>query len=119
MKETRGPFRHGSFHLPGLFYLGHFSLTFYARFSTFRREGVDKMPSVTFQIPSEARKVMSKYPKIKWDKVVADTLLNYARKLRLMDRIAGKGALSNQDVDELDKAIKSGLWKRYKNLSSD
>jgi hypothetical protein len=34
-----------------------------------------------------------------------------------MDRIAAKGALSNQGIDELDKAIKSGLWKRYKNLS--
>jgi hypothetical protein len=97
--------------------LAYFNLTFYARFSTFIREEVNKIPSVTFQIPSEARKVMSKYPKIKWDKVVADTLLNYARKLRLMDRIAAKGALSKQGIDELDKAIKSGLWKRYKNLS--
>ena len=53
------------------------------------------MPSVTFQIPSEAKKVMSKYPKIKWDKVVADTLWNYARKLRLMDKIAAKSKLSS------------------------
>jgi hypothetical protein len=78
------------------------------------------MPSVTFQIPSEAKKVMSKYPKIKWDKVVADTLLNYARKLRLMDKISAKSKLSSQDIqdiDELNKTIKPGLWKHYKNLS--
>jgi hypothetical protein len=78
---------------------------------------VGKMPSVTFQIPSEAKKVMSKYPKIKWDKVVADTLLNYARKLRLMDKISAKSKLSSQDIDELNKTIKPGLWKHYKNLS--
>ena len=63
---------------------------------------------------------MSKYPKIKWDKVVADTLLNYARKLRLMDKISAKSKLSSQDIqdiDELNKTIKPGLWKHYKNLS--
>ena len=73
------------------------------------------MPSVTFQIPSEVKNILSKHPEIKWDKVVADTLWNYARKLRLMDKIAAKSKLSGQDLDELDKAIKAGLWKRYKN----
>jgi|MudIll2142460700_1097286.scaffolds.fasta_scaffold784164_2 hypothetical protein len=75
------------------------------------------MASVTFQIPSEVRKILAKYPKIKWDKVVADTLWNYARKLRLMDKIAAKSKLSSQDIDELNKTIKAGLWKHYKNLS--
>ena len=75
------------------------------------------MASVTFQIPSEVRKTLAKYPKIKWDKVVADTLWNYARKLRLMDKIAAKSKLSSQDIDELNKTIKAGLWKHYKNLS--
>jgi len=53
------------------------------------------MASVTFQIPSEVRKILAKYPRIKWDKVVADTLWNYARKLRLMDKIAAKSKLSS------------------------
>lgn len=75
------------------------------------------MASVTFQIPSEVRKILAKYPKIKWDKVVTDTLWNYARKLRLMDKIAAKSKLSSQDIDELNKTIKAGLWKHYKNLS--
>jgi hypothetical protein len=75
------------------------------------------MASVTFQIPSEVRKILAKYPKIKWDKVVADTLWNYARKLRLMDKIAAKSKLSSQDIDELNKTITAGLWKHYNNLS--
>ncbi len=74
------------------------------------------MPSVTFQIPSEVRKILSKHPEIKWDKVVADTLWNYARKFRLMDKIVAKSKLSDPDVNELDKAIKNGLRKRYKNV---
>ena len=74
------------------------------------------MASVTFQEPSEVRKILAKYPKIKWDKVVADTLWNYARKLRLMDKISVKSKLSSQDIDDLNKEIKAGLWKRYKNV---
>jgi hypothetical protein len=74
------------------------------------------MASVTFQVPSEVRKILAKYPKIKWDKVVADTLWNYARKLRLMDKISVKSKLSSQDIDDLNKEIKAGLWKRYKNV---
>jgi hypothetical protein len=74
------------------------------------------MASVTFQVPSEVRKILSKHPEIKWDKVVADTLWNYARKLRLMDKISVKSKLSSQDIDDLNKEIKAGLWKRYKNV---
>ena len=74
------------------------------------------MASVTFQVPSEVRKILAKYPKIKWDKVVADTLWNYARKLRLMDKISVKSKLSSQDIDELNKTIKAGLRKHYKNV---
>lgn len=73
------------------------------------------MPTVTFQIPSEVKKILSKHPEIKWDKVVADTLWNYARKLRLMDKITSKSKLSSQDIDELDKAVKAELLKHYKN----
>ncbi|MBI5968327.1 MAG: hypothetical protein HY882_10790 [Deltaproteobacteria bacterium] len=73
------------------------------------------MPTVTFQIPSEVKKILSKHPEIKWDKVVADTLWNYARKLLLMDKITSKSKLSSQDIDELDKAVKAELLKHYKN----
>ena len=72
------------------------------------------MPNVTFQIPSEVKEILSKHSEIKWDKVVSDTLWNYAKKLRLLDKIASKSKLTHQNVDKLDKAIKSGLLKHYK-----
>lgn len=72
------------------------------------------MPSITFQIPPEVNEILSKHPEIKWDKVVVDTLWNYAKKLRLMDKIASKSKLTHQNVDKLDKAIKSNLLKHYK-----
>jgi len=72
------------------------------------------MSSITFQIPSEIKEILSKHPEIKWDRIVTDTLWNYVKKIRLMDRIASKSKLSDQDVDKLDRAIKAELWERYK-----
>jgi hypothetical protein len=74
------------------------------------------MSSVTFQIPSEVKEILSKHSEIKWDKVVADTLWDYAKKLRLLDKIALKSKLTHQNVDKLDKAIKSNLLKYYKRI---
>ena len=74
------------------------------------------MSNITFQIPSEIKEILSKHPEIKWDRIVADTLWNYAKRIRLMDKIASKSKLSDQDVDKLDKAVKAELWKRYKSL---
>jgi hypothetical protein len=71
------------------------------------------MANITVQVPSEVKEILSKHPEIKWDKIVADTLWNYGKKLRLMDKITAKSKLSNQNVEKLDKAIKAELWKRY------
>ena len=72
------------------------------------------MPNVTFQIPSEIKEILSQHPEIKWDKVVAETLWSYAKKLRLGDKLTSKSKLTNQDVDKLDHPIKANLLKRYK-----
>ncbi|MBM4340015.1 MAG: hypothetical protein FJ110_10750 [Deltaproteobacteria bacterium] len=72
------------------------------------------MPSVTFQIPSEVKEILSKHSEVKWDKVVADTLWNHAKKLRLLDKIASKSKLTQPNATKLDKAIKATLLKHYK-----
>jgi len=72
------------------------------------------MPSVTFQIPSEVKEILSKHSEIKWDKVVADTLWNHAKKLRLLDKIASKSKLTHQNANKLDKVVKTTLLKHYK-----
>ena len=72
------------------------------------------MPSVTFQIPSEVKEILSKHSEIKWDKVVADILWIYAKKLRLLDKIASKSKLTHENVNTLDKVVKANLLKHYR-----
>jgi len=89
-------------------------LTFVHDFSYLKHKEVNRMPNITLQIPSEIKEILSKHPEIKWDKIVTDTLWNYAKKLRLTDKMVSKSKLSDQDVDKLDKVIKADLLKRYK-----
>lgn len=72
------------------------------------------MANIAFEIPSEIKKILSDHPEIKWDKVVTDTLWNYAKKIRLMDKIVSKSKLSIQDVDKLNKTVKARLLKHYR-----
>ncbi len=71
------------------------------------------MPTISFQIPTEIKEILSKHPEIKWDKLVIDTLCNYAKKIQLMEKITQKSKLTNHDVQELDKTIKADLLKKY------
>ncbi|MBI1820559.1 MAG: hypothetical protein HYR79_02510 [Nitrospirae bacterium] len=72
------------------------------------------MPKISFQIPIEVSKVISKHPEINWNKVISNTLGNYTKKIRLLDSITSKSKLAEQDIEEIDHVIKSGLLKRYK-----
>lgn len=48
------------------------------------------MSEIAFQIPIEIKKIISRYPKVQWEKVVRDTLWNFSKKIQLMDKITSK-----------------------------
>ena len=72
------------------------------------------MPNITLQISTEIEEILSKHPEIKWERIVTDSLWNYAKKLRLIDKVTSKSKLSDRDVDKLDRTIKVDLSKHYK-----
>lgn len=74
------------------------------------------MPSITLQIPTEIKEILSKHPEIKWEKIVTDSLWSYAKKIRLIDKLTSKSKLSDRDVDRLDRTIKADLSKHYKRI---
>ncbi len=73
------------------------------------------MAEVTFQIPKEVKEVISRHPEIHWEKLVRDSLWNFAKKIQLMDKITSESKLTQEDIENLDKVIKTDLLKRYKN----
>ena len=75
------------------------------------------MVNVTFAVPVELHEIMRRHPEIKWSEIARKAMWEYARKLEVMERVAGESRLSEKDVLELDKRVKAGLRGRYKDVS--
>lgn len=71
------------------------------------------MVNVTLAVPEELHRIMRKHPEIKWSEVARQALWEYARKLELLDKIAGKSKLSEEDALELGEVVKKGISDRY------
>lgn len=71
------------------------------------------MPKVTFEIPTDVKDIIKKHSEVDWNKIISDTLWNYARKIKLLDSITSKSKLTGKDVETLDHEIKGALLKKY------
>ncbi len=71
------------------------------------------MANVSFELPVDIKNIITHYPEINWDKLVQDTLWNYAKKIQLMDKITNKSKLTEENVNNLNKEIKANLLKKY------
>jgi len=76
------------------------------------------MVNVTFAVPQELHEIMSRHPEIKWSEIARKAMWEYARKLELMERLTSESRLSKKDVLELDKKVKAGVAKKYRELES-
>ena len=73
------------------------------------------MPKVAFEIPADIKDILAKHTEIDWDKIISDTLWNYAKKIKLLESITSKSSLTDKDVEVLDHEIKTALSKKYQN----
>jgi len=72
--------------------------------------------NVTFAVPEELHEIMKRHPEIKWSEIARKAMWEYASKLELMDRLTRESQLSEKDVLELDKKVKAGIAKKYREL---
>ena len=72
------------------------------------------MVNVTLAVPEELHEIMRRHPEIKWSEIARKAMWEYARKLELMERVASESRLSEKDVLELDKKVKSEVSEKYK-----
>lgn len=80
-----------------------------------KSEGGGKMSKVSFEIPNDVKDILTKHTEIDWNKIISDTLWNYAKRIKLLDSITVKSRLTDKDVDALDHEIKTALSKKYQN----
>jgi len=69
------------------------------------------MPNMTLSIPEEIHEAMKKHKEIRWSEIARNSIVNYVKKLEIMDKITSKSKLTMKDVMEIDKKIKSSISK--------
>lgn len=68
------------------------------------------MPNITLSIPEELQSLIRKHSEIRWSEVARQALVDFAKKIELMEKIAKKSKLTEEDALKIADKIKSA-WK--------
>ncbi len=71
------------------------------------------MSTLTIDIPSELVKIIELHKEIDWKSIAQKSLLEYARKITLADRLTNESTLSDKDVEVLNGQIKTELTRKF------
>ena len=71
------------------------------------------MTTITIDIPADLLRVLETHPEIDWKTIAQKSLLDYAKKVLLADKLTDESQLSQGTVDLLDEQIKSKLARHY------
>jgi predicted translin family RNA/ssDNA-binding protein len=75
------------------------------------------MTNVTLAVPEELHRIMKNHPEIKWSEVARQAMWEYAKKLELLDSIATRSRLTEEQALKMGKVIKKDLSRRYQGLN--
>jgi hypothetical protein len=71
------------------------------------------MVSITLSIPEDLHQLIKKHNEIKWSEIARRALWDYASKLEILDEIASKSKLSEDDVEKINKQLKKAVHSHY------
>ena len=71
------------------------------------------MGNMTLSIPNEVQHEMRHFSEVKWSEVARKAIIEKLGALRFAERLASKSKLTQKDVDDFNKKIKSSASKRF------
>ncbi len=74
------------------------------------------MVSMTLSITEELHQMIKKHSEIKWSEIARRAMWDYARKIELLDNIASKSRLTQEDVNEINRELKKAVHSHYEEL---
>ena len=77
------------------------------------------MTNMTLSMPDEVHKEMKHFSEIKWSEVARKAIIEKLETLQLAERLAKKSRLTEKDVADFSKKIKSGASKRFMDADSN
>ncbi len=71
------------------------------------------MGNLTLAVPENVHQEMRHFPEVKWSEVARRAIIDKLETLRLAESLAQKSKLTEKDVQEFGKKIKSLATKRF------
>ncbi len=71
------------------------------------------MGNVTLSIPNDIHQEMRHFSEVKWSEIARKAIVEKIETLKLGERLARKSKLTEKDVKEFSKKIKSSATKRF------
>ena len=75
--------------------------------------GVTIMGNMTLAIPNEVQDEMKQFSEVRWSEVARKAIIEKIKTLKLAEKLAEKSKLTQKDVDDFSKKIKSLVGKRF------
>ena len=71
------------------------------------------MGNITLSVPEDVHKDMKQFSEVKWSEVARKAIIEKLETLKLAESLAKKSKLTEADVREFSKKIKSEATKRF------
>ena len=71
------------------------------------------MATLTVTVPEDLKEDMAGHRLIDWEEVAREAIWGKINQLRILDVIAAKSKLTEQDAIELGRKVRAGIHKRH------
>ncbi|MBW2975990.1 hypothetical protein KY347_00935 [Candidatus Woesearchaeota archaeon] len=71
------------------------------------------MGNITLSIPNDIHEEMRKFSEVRWSEVARKAIVDRLETLQLAEKLAKKSKLTQKDVSDFSKKIKSAANKRF------
>ena len=71
------------------------------------------MGNITLSMPENVHKEMKHFSEVKWSEVARKAIVDRLETLKLAESLAKKSKLSESDIEQFSKRIKSSATKRF------
>ena len=68
---------------------------------------------MTLSMPDDVSREMKEFSEVRWSEVARRAIIEKLETLKLAETLASKSQLTQKDVEEFSKKIKSGAAKRF------
>ena len=72
------------------------------------------MGNITLSLPEELHDIVKRHNEIKWTEIARRAMWDYAKTLDILDKLAEKSKLTEEDVEALDPVLKKAIFKHYR-----